>query len=96
MSKEGSSRLIKLVIENDLAVITSNSQFGKVREEVPVKMDGESMEIAFNANYLLDTLKVMEEDEVIIEMTSGVSPTIIRNSIKNNSTYMVLPVRLAR
>ena len=96
MAKEGSSRLIKLVIENDQAVITSTSQFGKVREEVPVNMDGESMEIAFNANYLLDTLKVMDEDEVIIEMTSGVSPTIIRNSIKNNSTYMVLPVRLAR
>ena len=96
MAKEGSSRLIKLNIENDLVVITSTSQFGKVREEVPIKMDGEAMQIAFNANYLLDTLKVMDEDEVIIEMTSGVSPTIIRNSIKNNSTYMVLPVRLAR
>ncbi len=96
MAKEGSSRLIKLNIENDKAVITSTSQFGKVREEVSVDMDGEAMEIAFNANYLLDTLKVMDEEEVIVEMTSGVSPTIIRNSIKNNSTYMVLPVRLAR
>ena len=96
MAKDGSSRLIKLNIENDLAVITSNSQFGKVKEEVPVSMDGDAIEIAFNANYLLDTLKVMDEEEIIIEMTSGVSPTIIRNSITDNCKYMVLPVRLAR
>ncbi|NCC78580.1 MAG: DNA polymerase III subunit beta [Clostridia bacterium] len=96
MAKDGSSRLIKLNIENDRALITSNSQFGKVKEEVPVSMDGDAIEIAFNANYLLDTLKVMDEEEIIIEMTSGVSPAIIRNSITDNCKYMVLPVRLAR
>ncbi len=96
MAKDGSSRLIKLHIENDRATITSNSQFGKVKEEVPVSMDGDSIEIAFNANYLLDTLKVMDEEEIILEMTSGVSPAIIRNSITDNCKYMVLPVRLAR
>lgn len=96
MAKDGSSRLIKLNIENDKVVITSNSQFGKVREEVDVTMDGDALEIAFNANYLLDTLKIMDEEEVIVEMTSSVSPTILRNSVTDNCKYMVLPVRLAR
>lgn len=96
MAKEGSSRLIKLHIENDVAVITSNSQFGKVKEEVPVHMEGDAIEIAFNANYLLETLKIMEEEEILVEMTSGVAPAILRNTQVDNCTYMVLPVRLTR
>jgi len=96
MAKDGSSRLIKLNIENDEVVITSNSQFGKVREEIPIEMEGDSLEIAFNSNYLMDILKVMTEEEIIVEMTSGVSPTIIRNSMTDNCKYMVLPVRLTR
>lgn len=96
MAKDGSSRLIKLNIENDEVVITSNSQFGKVREEIPIEMEGDSLEIAFNSNYLMDILKVMTEEDIIVEMTSGVSPTIIRNSMTDNCKYMVLPVRLTR
>ena len=96
MAKEGSSKLIKLQIENDRAVITSNSQFGKVKEDVPVHMEGDAIEIAFNANYLLDTLKVMEEEEIVLEMTSSVSPAIIKNTVVDNCIYMVLPVRLTR
>lgn len=96
MAKDGSSRLIKLNIENDEVVITSNSQFGKVREEIPIAMEGDSLEIAFNSNYLMDILKVMTEEDIIVEMTSGVSPTIIRNSMTDNCKYMVLPVRLTR
>lgn len=59
-------------------------------------MEGDAIEIAFNANYLLDTLKVMEEEEIILEMTSSVSPAIIKNTVVDNCIYMVLPVRLTR
>ncbi|HSP46579.1 MAG TPA: DNA polymerase III subunit beta [Clostridiaceae bacterium] len=96
MSKDGTSNLIKLNIDNNILVITSNSQYGKVREELRIVSNGDPIEIAFNSRYLLDVLKVMDEESVVFEMTSSVSPSIIKNSIHDNCKYLVLPVRIAR
>lgn len=96
MAKDGNSNLIKLDFQEENVIITSNSQLGKVREEVSINMQGEGVQIAFNSRYLLDVLKNMEDDEVIMEMTSGVSPCVIKGKNMNNAKYLVLPVRLIR
>lgn len=95
MAKDGNSNLIKLDIQTDTMVITSNSQLGKVREEVNINLQGEPLQIAFNSKYLLDILKSMEEDEVIMEFTSSISACIIKNKQVNNCKYLILPVRIA-
>ena len=79
-----------------ILIITSNSQLGKVREEVAISLQGEGVRIAFNSRYLLDVLKSMEEDEIVMEMTSGITPCVIKGKNMNNSKYLVLPVRLVR
>ncbi|MEG1483316.1 DNA polymerase III subunit beta [Clostridium sp.] len=96
MAKDGNSNLIKLDFQEENVIITSNSQLGKVREEVSINMQGEGVQIAFNSRYLLDVLKNMEDDEVVMEMTSGVSPCVIKSKNMNNAKYLVLPVRLIR
>lgn len=96
MAKEGNSNLVKFDINYDTMVITSNSQLGKVREEVAIEMQGEDVQIAFNSKYLLDVLKNMEEDKIKIELTSSVTPCIIKNQNSNSSEYLVLPVRIAK
>lgn len=96
MAKDGNSNLIKLDIKNDNLIITSNSQLGKVREEVGISMQGEEIEIAFNSRYLLDVIKVMESEDIVLELTSSVSPCVIKNNDLDNCKYLVLPVRLAK
>ena len=96
MAKDGNSNLIKLDIQDESVIISSNSQLGKVREEVAINLQGEGIEIAFNSRYILDVLKTMEDENVILEMSSAVSPCVIRGSETNNAKYLVLPVRLVR
>ncbi|MBD7913085.1 MULTISPECIES: DNA polymerase III subunit beta [Clostridium] len=96
MAKEGNSNLIKLDVQEDNLVITSNSQLGKVREEVGINLQGEGVQIAFNSRYLLDVLKNMEEDDVVLEMTSSVTPCVIKAKETDSYKYLVLPVRLIR
>ena len=96
MAKDGNSNLIRLDVQEDTLVITSNSQLGKVREEVNINLQGDGVQIAFNSRYLLDVLKNMEEEDVVVEMTSSVSPCVIRGKNSNNAKYLVLPVRLVR
>ena len=96
MAKDSNSNLIKLDIQEENMIITSNSQVGKVREELNINLQGGEIQIAFNSKYLLDVLKNIEDDEVKLEMTSGVSPCVIKCKNTDNSKYLVLPVRLLR
>jgi DNA polymerase III subunit beta len=93
MAKEGNTNLIKLNIQDDQIVITSDSQLGKAREELNVIMQGDPLKIAFNARFLIDVFKIMDEEEIMLELTSSVSPCVVKNKNKNNCTYLVLPVR---
>ncbi|OPJ56098.1 DNA polymerase III subunit beta [Clostridium oryzae] len=94
MAKEGNTNLIKLNIQEDNLLITSNSQLGKVKEELSIILQGQPLQIAFNSKYLIDVLKTMEEEEISMEFTSAVSPCIIKNVNIDNCIYLVLPVRL--
>jgi len=94
MGKEGNTNLVKFDIEDDIMVITSNSQLGNVREEMNIIMQGESLQIAFNSKYLIDVLRTMEEEEIVLELSSSISPCLIKNNNYDNCTYLVLPVRL--
>ena len=96
MAKDGNSNLIKLDIEEDNVVISSNSQLGKVREEVSADMQGEGIQIAFNSKYLLDVMKIMEDNEILMELSTSVTPCVIKNKNIDNCKYLVLPVRLVK
>ena len=96
MAKEGNSNLVKLEMNEESIIITSNSQLGKVREEVTANMQGDPIQIAFNSRYIIDVLKNMEDDNVQIEMTSSVSPCVIKGKEAESYKYLVLPVRLIR
>lgn len=94
MAKEGNTNLVKFEIKDDSLVITSNSQLGKVREELGIVLQGEGLQIAFNSKYLIDVLKILEEEEIVMQFDSSVSPCVIKNKENNSYTYLVLPVRL--
>ena len=61
-----------------------------------IKLQGDEVQIAFNSRYLLDVLKNIEEDEVVMKMTSGISPCVIEEKNSDNAKYLVLPVRVMR
>ncbi|SHH99151.1 DNA polymerase III subunit beta [Clostridium grantii] len=94
MAKDGNTNLIKFDINDENIVITSNSQLGMVREELNIILQGEGLQIAFNSKYLIDVLKIIDENEISLEFSSSVSPCLIKNNENTKFTYLVLPVRL--
>lgn len=96
MANEATSNLIRIDFENNNANVSSNSKLGKVREDVTVDMNGEPLEIAFNSKYLNDVLKAVDEEEVVLELTSNIRPCIIKPVGNDRYLYLVLPVRIAK
>lgn len=93
-SREGRNNLIKFTISDTLLVITSKSEEGHLREETEIEKIGEDLEIGFNHKYILDVLKVVDDEELIMEFNTPTSPMIIKREKDDYYEYLVLPVRI--
>jgi DNA polymerase III sliding clamp (beta) subunit (PCNA family) len=51
-----------MIIKNDLMTITSRSEEGNVKEEIIVEKTGNDLEIGFNSKFVLDVLKVIDDE----------------------------------
>jgi len=51
---------------------------GAAYEEVEVTREGDDVEIAFNAKYLMDVLGVIEEEKFNLELTEPLKPGVVR------------------
>ncbi|PKK39868.1 DNA polymerase III beta subunit [Clostridiaceae bacterium JG1575] len=96
LANDGTSNLIKMQFTDNSVVLSSHSKLGKLREEVYAEMDGEAMELAFNAKYILDILKTIEDEKIVMDLTSALSPCLIHPEGSTDSMYLVLPVRISR
>ena len=95
LAKEGNNRLIKLKMKDQQLHISSNSEHGQVHETLSILHKGDPLEIAFNAKYLMDALKVIDEEDIKLLFTSNISPGIITSPDHDHYTYLILPVRLS-
>ncbi len=88
-----SSNTIRFEIAEDIMNIRSNSEKGNVHEELHISKSGGDLEIAFNPRYFIEALKVIDKEEIEIEFTTSVSPSIIKVVKDPGFLYLVLPVR---
>lgn len=95
LAKEGKNNLIRMKIEDNSIIITSRSEEGNVREVIYAEIEGEGLEIGFNSKYILDVLKVTEDEKIIMDFNSAVNPCIIRSVEEDKYEYLVLPVRIS-
>lgn len=94
LSREGKNNLIKMIIKNDLMTITSRSEEGNVKEEIIVEKTGNDLEIGFNSKFVLDVLKVIDDDQVSLNFKTGVSPCVVKPVDGDHYEYLILPVRI--
>ncbi|HOE56526.1 MAG TPA: DNA polymerase III subunit beta, partial [Bacillota bacterium] len=95
-ARDSSNNMIRLEINDDVMTIMSNSQSGNVHEKLSIQKEGNDIEIAFNATYLMDVLKVIESEEITMDFTTNVSPSIIRPFDNTDYLYLVLPARFKK
>jgi len=90
-----SANVIRLAAKGKTLTITSNTpEVGKAREEVEVSADGDTVEAAFNARYLMDCLNNIDADELFLELTGQLSPGAIRPTGHGDYVYVLAPVRV--
>ena len=91
------SRAVKFQIETGRVDVTSSSpDLGEARETLPVDYSGASMQICFNAQYVLDFLSVVATDVVSLELKDEVSQAVMKpvGAEGYEYTYVIMPMRV--
>ena len=89
--RENEHKPLILDIENGLLTVSVNSSLGFMDAKVNIDKSGDDLKIAFNPKFLVDALRVIDDDLVDIYFTNAKSPCFIRDE-KNTYTYLILPV----
>lgn len=79
--------------ENSLKITAQNSDKGEIETAVPMTLKNEPFELSLNFRYILDGLKNMPGNEVVLEFTGAGSPFVIRPSNDSSITYLIMPLR---
>ena len=95
LARDTDYNIIKLAFKNDCVIITSNNpDVGKACETVPATMQGNEIEIAFNAKYVTDILKNITSDKLIFSLNTPLSPASIKPIDDETYNYIITPVRI--
>jgi len=99
MAREGKNNLIRLLIgtekgNEERMIVSSNADKGNINENIEIEINGDPLNIAFNARYISDVIKNIDNEEICMKFNSSVSPCIITPLEGNQYLYLILPVRV--
>lgn len=89
--KEGDKKPIIIDIKDGSMQLKMNSTVGSMDEEIDITKEGKDLMIGFNPKFLIDSLRVIEDEEVDLYMVNPKAPCFIRNS-EESYIYVILPV----
>ena len=89
--KEGDKKPIIVNITEDSMELKINSTVGSMNEEIDIVKNGKDLMIGFNPKFLIDALKVIEQEEIDIYLVNPKAPCFIKDE-KESYIYLILPV----
>ena len=67
------------------------SSAGSMSDDVDIEMEGKELKIGFNPKFILDALRVIDDEDILIYFLNSKAPCFIRDE-EQSYIYMVLPV----
>ena len=91
------SRAVKFQLDKGKVEVTSSSpEFGEAKETLPVDYNDGSMQICFNAMYVMDFLGAVNTDNIVLELKDEVSQAVMKpvGAEGYDYTYVIMPMRV--
>ncbi len=90
------SSVVKININDDnFASISADAQdIGNAKELLPVSFNCDQIEIAFNVRYLLEGLRVISSENILLKCNLPTTPAVLVPDDDSSFTYLVMPVQI--
>jgi len=79
---------------SQISFSASTPDLGEAQDNMPSDYSGEEMVIAFNSNYLLDVIRVINVDEFNIGFSSSSSPVVIQDPSDPDFIAVIMPMKI--
>ena len=89
--KEGDKKPVIINITDASMELKMNTIIGSMDEEIDITKNGKDLMIGFNPKFLIDALRVIDDEEVDLYMVNPKAPCFIRDA-EENYIYLILPV----
>lgn len=89
--KEGDKKPIIINIMDESMELKINSILGSMNEDIDIEKQGKDLMIGFNPKFLIDALRVIDDEEVDLYMVNPKAPCFIKNQ-EESYIYLILPV----
>jgi DNA polymerase-3 subunit beta len=89
--KDSDKKPIKLTIEDDTLYLKIDSLIGSMNEEIDITKEGNNLIIGFNPKFLMDAIRVIDDDNITIYMNNKKSPCVIKDE-EESYIYLILPM----
>lgn len=94
VAREIANRITLRTEEDQLTLTAESGDVGRAYEELEIVKDGEDIEIAFNAKYLVDFLSVVGTDGIFVELTGAMGPGLLKPVGRDDYIYVVMPMQI--
>lgn len=89
--KEGDKKPIIINIMDEVMELRIKSQIGSMNEEIMIQKEGKDLLIGFNPKFLIDALRVIDDETVTLYLMNAKAPCFIKDD-KESYIYLILPV----
>lgn len=96
LSKDDKANIVKLEIDESKKIVLNSNmpEIGKVEEEIMAEdFEGEVLRLSFNAKYMMEALRVMDDSIIELNFNGPMRPFIIKNATNDDILELILPVR---
>lgn len=91
--KESDKKPIILQVREGHMDLKISSDIGSMKDQISLKKEGKDIVIGFNPRFLVDALRVIDEEEISIYLINDVAPCIIRDE-NRSYLYLILPIAI--
>ena len=89
--KEGDKKPIIINITDEMMELKINSTVGSMNEEIDIAKQGKDLMIGFNPKFMIDALRVIDDEQIDIYLVNPKAPCFIRDA-EGKYIYLILPV----
>jgi DNA polymerase-3 subunit beta len=93
LSRIDKNNLVKFDIKEKNLMLTSASEIGNTKENITVSVKGNDLNISFNSKYFSDCLRVIDNDNVKINLNTTILPCVITPCEGEDFAFLILPVK---
>jgi DNA polymerase-3 subunit beta len=79
-----------------ITLVATSAELGDNVADLDASIEGDPLEIAFNAKYLIDVLSVIDSPQVVLETAAASSPGVVRPIGEDQFTHVIMPMHISR